>query len=270
MIEFGKTLREAREAKGYTISQIAEATHMLSSIVQCLEEEDFSKIVAPIYGRGFVKLYCETVGLESKPLINEFMEIYNGRRDPLIKERPVATAEQPTVPPVPAEEPIPAPEPPPLAATIEPAPEPPPPLFERPVEPAPEPPSIEPDLFNLPPEKDDEPPQNRGLSKYASPLRERARDFSMPKISLPPNFWRMIFLCIILLVLLAAIGFGIRALYRATTDLPAPQTADTTEAPKPAAKPVSNPSPAPTPDAKPNRAVSTNRTPQEIPSLYID
>ena len=28
MIEFGKILREAREAKGYTISQIAEITHI--------------------------------------------------------------------------------------------------------------------------------------------------------------------------------------------------------------------------------------------------
>ena len=69
MIEFGKTLRMAREAKGLTPGQVAERTHMIVQTVEGLEREDFSKIVAPIYGRGFVKLYCEAVGLEPKPLV---------------------------------------------------------------------------------------------------------------------------------------------------------------------------------------------------------
>ena len=89
-MEFGKSLREAREAKGYTVTQIAETTHMLVSIVEGLEKEDFSRIAAPIYGRGFVKLYCEAVGLDAKPFVDEFMEIMNGNRDVSIKERPVA------------------------------------------------------------------------------------------------------------------------------------------------------------------------------------
>ena len=37
MIEFGATLRAAREAKGYTIAQVAEATHMAPSTVEDLE-----------------------------------------------------------------------------------------------------------------------------------------------------------------------------------------------------------------------------------------
>ena len=88
-MEFGKSLREAREAKGYTTAQIAETTHMLVSIVEGLEKEDFSRIAAPIYGRGFVKLYCEAVGLEAKPFVEEFMEIMNGNRCVTIKERPI-------------------------------------------------------------------------------------------------------------------------------------------------------------------------------------
>ena len=80
MIEFGKTLRTAREAKGLTPGQIAERTHMMIQVVEGLENEDFSRIVAPIYGRGFVKLYCEAVGLEPKPLVDAFMEIYSSGR----------------------------------------------------------------------------------------------------------------------------------------------------------------------------------------------
>ena len=111
MIEFGKTLRSAREAKGYTVSQVAEMTHLKSSVVEGLENEDFSMIAAPIYGRGFVKLYCEAVGLEPKPLVDEFMAIMNGEREIAIKERPVAE------PPAAAEPPPPPPPPPPTPAS---------------------------------------------------------------------------------------------------------------------------------------------------------
>ncbi len=89
MIEFGKSLRAAREAKGYTIGQLAELTRVAPMTLQELENEDFSHIAAPIYGRGFVKLYCEAVGLDPKPFIAEFTDILSGNRDLTIKERPI-------------------------------------------------------------------------------------------------------------------------------------------------------------------------------------
>ena len=117
MIDFGNTLKAAREAKGLTIAQIAETTHIMSSMVRDLENENFTRIAAPIYGRGFVKLYCEAVGLDAKTMVAEFMDIYSGNREPGIRER--------IADPVRTEEPLPravTPEPP---APAEPAPEPP-------------------------------------------------------------------------------------------------------------------------------------------------
>ena len=75
MIEFGETLRKTREQKGLTTSQVAQTTHLLVQQIEALEREDFSKIAAPIYGRGFVKLYCEALGLDHKPFVEEFMAI---------------------------------------------------------------------------------------------------------------------------------------------------------------------------------------------------
>ncbi len=155
MIEFGYTLRTAREAKGMSIKQVAEATHMMVQVVEGLENEDFARIVAPIYGRGFVKLYCETVGLDPKPLVAAFMELYSGNRSPAVAPRQAEPS--PVVPPagVPPPEPPPAPSPaieqplkPPTAETIdEPMAEPPstsepsPFITEEPLpEPQPEPP----------------------------------------------------------------------------------------------------------------------------------
>jgi transcriptional regulator with XRE-family HTH domain len=97
MIEFGASLRKAREARGLTTRQVAETTHILVQIVEDLENEDFSRIVAPIYGRGFVKLYCETVGLDSAVFVNQFMALYNGERRSSVAEEKKPEAE--TVPP---------------------------------------------------------------------------------------------------------------------------------------------------------------------------
>ena len=53
-MSFGQTLRAAREAKGITTSELAARTHLLVQIVEGLENEDFRRIPAPSYGRGFV------------------------------------------------------------------------------------------------------------------------------------------------------------------------------------------------------------------------
>ena len=142
MIEFGRTLRAAREAKGYTVAQLAETTHLAPNTVEDLEKEDFTHIPAPIYGRGFVKLYCEAVGLDPKPMVAEFMEIFNGNHDTSIKERPII---QPPAAPEPLIEPE-----PPIKAAPPASPEP-PVASVSPVQssaPTPEVPATEPDLFS--------------------------------------------------------------------------------------------------------------------------
>ena len=210
MIEFGKTLRSAREAKGYTVSQVAEMTHLKSSVVEGLENEDFSMIAAPIYGRGFVKLYCEAVGLEPKPLVDEFMAIMNGEREITIKERPVT--ESPAAEPPPPPPPIPAP--------------------------APE----EPDLFRQdsipPPEPAAPEPPEPAFSRFAAPMRE----YSTPASAFQLNP-RLIILAVAGLAILALLVFGVRALYCVTaTDTAAEeQEAAEVETPAPKATPKAEP-----------------------------
>ncbi len=95
----GSILKEARERKGLTTQQVAETTRMMVQIVEDLEREDFRKIAAPLYGRGFIKLYAECVGVDQEPLVAEFIEIFTGKRPPQILRRaiPVAPAPAPTL-----------------------------------------------------------------------------------------------------------------------------------------------------------------------------
>ncbi len=156
MSSFGETLRAAREAKGLTCSQVAAQTHMLVQIVEEMEREDFHRIPAPIYGRGFVRLFADCVGLDPVPLVREFMDIYEGRRAPTVSIREVPTAPVPPqtqpawqTPQAPQPEPVPVeplPEPEPVAPPPEPDP------FVPPPEPEPVMPPPEPDPFVPPPE----------------------------------------------------------------------------------------------------------------------
>lgn len=99
----GEILRNARVQKGLTPSDVAENTRMLVQVVESLEREDFRRIAAPIYGRGFIKLYAELLELDPEPLIRDFMELYDGSRAPAVRTKKVEThAEQGTaVAPVP-------------------------------------------------------------------------------------------------------------------------------------------------------------------------
>ena len=105
MTYFGETLRKAREAKGLTTSQVAEQTRILVQIINAMEKEDFSRIKAAIYGRGFVKLICECLEIDPKPLVAEFMDIYEGRRPPIstdaFQPRPPAPPPKVVAPPAP-------------------------------------------------------------------------------------------------------------------------------------------------------------------------
>ena len=241
MIEFGKTLRSAREAKGYTVSQVAEMTHLKSSAVEGLENEDFSMIAAPIYGRGFVKLYCEAVGLEPKPLVDEFMAIMNGEHEIAIKERPVAEtpAVEPPTPPTPI--PTPAPKEQDLFRQ-DPLP---PPAPVAPVPPKP--------VSVLPAASEESEP---AFSRFAAPMREYTTpdrfNFVNPRI---------IVLAVAGLALLALLVFGIRALYYATSS---DDTAEEQEAAE-----VETPAPKTTAKEGP-KANAAPRAQQKIPSLYID
>ena len=249
MMEFGKSLRAAREAKGFTVLQLAETTHLAPSVVENLENEDFSHIAAPIYGRGFVKLYCEAVGLAPKPMIDQFMDLLNGTTEPRIRERPVA----PEAP----------------AATSENPPE---------DEPIPEPPPQQ-DLFrsqtplderrNLPPASApaapvSAPKDEPAMSKYASPFR-MAQNASTQRV------WRTGVLALIAFAVILLLFFGLKALYRATSSGPAPEKPETTA---PAATAQAETTQAKTAQAETTSAKektsATPRTAQDIPSLYID
>lgn len=69
----GEVLRNARLQRKLTVAQVAAETRLKPHVIEELERDDFSQITAPVYGKGFIKLYAEYVGVDPRPLINDYM-----------------------------------------------------------------------------------------------------------------------------------------------------------------------------------------------------
>ncbi|MEO6228122.1 MAG: RodZ domain-containing protein [Thermomonas sp.] len=65
----GERLKQAREAAGLTIDDVASRLHMPSRVVRSLEAEDWSRLGAPVFVRGQVRSYSRLVGLTTAPMM---------------------------------------------------------------------------------------------------------------------------------------------------------------------------------------------------------
>jgi len=70
---FGRKLREARERKGVSLRQIANATKISVAALEALERNDISRLPGGIFSRAFVRSYAIEVGLEPEETIRDFI-----------------------------------------------------------------------------------------------------------------------------------------------------------------------------------------------------
>ncbi|MBN1670342.1 MAG: helix-turn-helix domain-containing protein [Kiritimatiellae bacterium] len=95
MQTLGQKLRAAREQRQQTVSQVAAATRIKTQLIEDIENDDFTRIVAPVYGKGFIKLYAEHLELDAGPLVEEYLgRIGEQERMALPSERAKARAGQ--------------------------------------------------------------------------------------------------------------------------------------------------------------------------------
>jgi len=87
-MSLGEELRTARLKQKLTPSQVAALTRMKVQIVDAIEREDFSHMPAPIYGKGFIRLYAELVALDPAPLIDEYMARFVEAQKPSLVREP--------------------------------------------------------------------------------------------------------------------------------------------------------------------------------------
>ena len=62
----GQLLSDARSSLGLELRDVAERTRLSIQVLEAIERDDWAALSAPVYARGFVKLYAEAVGIDSK------------------------------------------------------------------------------------------------------------------------------------------------------------------------------------------------------------
>lgn len=85
MSALGEAFRDAREARGLTLSDVAEHLHIRSVYLAAIESENFASIGAPVYVRGFIRTYARFLGMDAEAAVQQFSEMVPG-------EFPKATA----------------------------------------------------------------------------------------------------------------------------------------------------------------------------------
>jgi len=81
----GETLRRARLSKNVTFEDAERVTRIRREYLEALEREDFTKLPAPVYARGFLRSYAGYLGLDPGELMPFFPvgHVEEPRLDPL-------------------------------------------------------------------------------------------------------------------------------------------------------------------------------------------
>ena len=68
----GEKLRQAREARGITISEVAEQTRISPLYIESIENDDYRPLPGGIFNKGFVKSYAKYVGVDEQEALQDY------------------------------------------------------------------------------------------------------------------------------------------------------------------------------------------------------
>jgi cytoskeleton protein RodZ len=72
MAALGEEFRSAREARGLTLSDVAEQIHIRSVYLNAIETDDWASIGAAVYVRGFIRTYARFLALDGEAAVQAF------------------------------------------------------------------------------------------------------------------------------------------------------------------------------------------------------
>jgi cytoskeletal protein RodZ len=80
MESIGENLREARHNKKVSLEDASRATRIKIDILEQLESDEFDRLAAPTYTKGFLRLYAEYLGLDSQSVVDAYLRSQGGLR----------------------------------------------------------------------------------------------------------------------------------------------------------------------------------------------
>jgi len=80
MESIGENLREARHNRKVSLEDASRATRIKIEILEQLEADEFDRLAAPTYTKGFLKLYAEYLGLDGHSVVEAYLRSQGGLR----------------------------------------------------------------------------------------------------------------------------------------------------------------------------------------------
>ncbi|MCL4542107.1 MAG: DUF4115 domain-containing protein [Chloroflexi bacterium] len=87
----GQQLREAREARGISLEELSRETRIRLAYLEALERDEYERLPAIVYARGFLRTCASYLGLEPEVLLRQFEMDYR----PISPQRPQSPQEVP-------------------------------------------------------------------------------------------------------------------------------------------------------------------------------
>jgi cytoskeletal protein RodZ len=87
-LTLGEKLRQAREERGITLSEVAEHTRISSLYLESIENDDYRNLPGGIFNKGFVKSFAKYVGINEQEALADYAQIIadaEGTADPELK-----------------------------------------------------------------------------------------------------------------------------------------------------------------------------------------
>ena len=79
----GEILKQARESRNLTVTDIENGTSIRKAYISALEEENWFALPSPVYVKGFIRNYADFLGIDSDALIEEYTnEVQGGAKKP--------------------------------------------------------------------------------------------------------------------------------------------------------------------------------------------
>lgn len=77
-ITLGEKLRQAREERGISLSEVAEQTRISSLYLESIEHDDYRNLPGGIFNKGFVKTFAKYVGLDEQEALGDYTRLIAG------------------------------------------------------------------------------------------------------------------------------------------------------------------------------------------------
>lgn len=79
-MDVGTLLRRTRDRHGKTLEQLAQSTKISIHTLEALENNDFERLPASIYTRGFLRVYAREIGLDPEETVEQYVAQFEGSR----------------------------------------------------------------------------------------------------------------------------------------------------------------------------------------------